>query len=73
VNRHGSLSRESMCAATDGAYTLSGIKWKGQIGDEGSVLSMNQAEPVEQTRVGNGFSIKRICGGVGTEVRVQRP
>lgn len=73
VNRNGSFSRKSICKATDGSYTLSGIKWKGQISDEGSVLSMNQVERVEQTLVGDGFSVKRICGGMGTEVRIQRP
>ncbi|HKQ36311.1 MAG TPA: hypothetical protein VJT11_13490 [Nitrospiraceae bacterium] len=73
VNRNGSFSRESKCTATDNSYTLSGIKWKGQIGEEGMVLSMSQAERVEQTLVGPGLNIKRICGGVSTQVRIQRP
>ena len=72
VNRNGSFSREGTCSAP--GFTLSGLKWKGQIGEEGTVLSLSMSELAEQTLVITGGStIKRICGGVSTEVRVQRP
>lgn len=69
VRRDGSVSRQGSCKATDDSYTLSDIKYVGQISLDDSELITNQVEPVEQTLSGNGFSIKRICGGVGTEVR----
>lgn len=72
VNPDGSFSRMGSCTGAGESYTLSGIKFVGQIGVKDSVLIISMVEPVEQTLVGNGFSFKRICGGVGTEVRIHR-
>ena len=72
VNRRDrSFIQKVSCTATDGSYTLTGIKFEGQIGQEGSVLTMSSAEPVVQTLVGNGFANKRICGAHVTSVRMR--
>ena len=70
--RNGSFTQEGSCTATDGSYTLTGIKFEGQIDPEGSVLTMSSAEPVVQTLVGNGFANKRICGSHVTSVRMRQ-
>jgi hypothetical protein len=67
-----SFIQKMSCTATDGSYTLTGIKFKGQIDPEGSVLTMSSAEPVIQTAVGNGFANKRICGAHVTSVRMHQ-
>lgn len=79
VKPNGSFIRKGTCRGTTtggqftgSPYTLSDIKWRGQIGDEGSVLTSIQVDPVEQ-RLSNGFLTKRICATHGTEVRIQRP
>ena len=70
--RNGSFTQEGSCTATDGSYTLTGIKLEGQIGPEGSVLTMSSAEPAVQTLLGNGFANKRICGAHVTSVRMHQ-
>jgi hypothetical protein len=70
--RDRSFIQKVSCTATDGSYTLTGIKFEGQIDPEGSVLTMSSAEPVVQTLVGNGFSNKRICGAHVTSVRMRQ-
>jgi len=75
VNRNGSISRESTCTGAGGSYKLSGIKWKGQIGVEGSVVDLSSAELVVQKLEVPAeyptFTQYRICGGLETEVRLQ--
>lgn len=71
VNRNGRFIQEGSCTATDGSYTLTGLKFEGQIGPEGSVLTLSSAEPVVQTLAGNGFITKRICGAHVTSVRMK--
>jgi len=70
VNRNGRFIQEGSCTATDGSYTLTGLKFEGQIGSESSVLTLSSVEPVVQTLVGNGFITKRICGTQVTSVRI---
>jgi hypothetical protein len=71
ANRNGRFTQEGSCTATDGSYTLTGLKFEGQIGPEGSVLTLSSAEPAVQTLVGNGFITKRICGSHVTSVRIK--
>ena len=77
VNRDFSFSREGTCLGTTTSgpfagspYTLSGLKWVGQIGIGGAVLISYQVEPVETT-LSNGFVSKRLAGAQGTEVRMR--
>ena len=75
VNRNGSIRRESTCTGAGGSYKLSGIRWKGQIGVEGSVVDLSSAELVvqklEAPAVSPTFTLYRICGGLEAEVRIQ--
>ena len=75
VNRNGSIRRESTCTGAGGSYKLSGIRWKGQIGVEGSVVDLSSAElVVQKLEVPAEFPTfiqYRICGGLETEVRIQ--
>ena len=76
VNRNGSIRRESTCTgAAGGSYKLSGIRWKGQIGVEGSVVDLSSAElgvqKVEVPAESPKFTLYRIYGGLETEVRIQ--
>ena len=75
VNRNGSIRRESICTGADGSYKLSGIRWKGQLGVEGSVVDLSSAELVVQKLEAPAeyptFTQYRICGGLETEVRIQ--
>ena len=71
ANRNGRFIQEGSCTATDGSYTLTGLKFEGQVGPEGSVLTLSSAEPVVQTLAGNGFITKRICGAHVTSVRIK--
>ena len=74
VNRNGSIRRESTCTGDGGSYKLSGIRWKGQIGVESSVVSLSSAELVVQKLEVPAehptFTQYRICGGLETEVRI---
>lgn len=77
VNLNGSFRRSGTCHGTTtggqfagSSYTLSGIRWTGQIGAAGSVLiTTSTSAPVVQTLT-NGFTLKRICALQGTEVRL---
>jgi len=77
VNRDGSFTQEGSCTATDGAYTVTGVKVVGQIGGGGSVLNLSQRiPPVVETLefFSNGIlvgSTKRLCGSAGTAVRIR--
>jgi len=75
VNRNGSIRREGTCTGDGGSYKLSGIRWKGQIGVEGSVVSLSSTELVVQKLEVPAeyptFTQYRICGGLETEVRIQ--
>ena len=75
VNGNGSIRRASTCTGAGGSYKLSGIRWKGQIGVEGSVVELSSAELVvqklEAPAVSPTFTLYRICGGLETEVRIQ--
>lgn len=71
VRRDGSFITHGSCAGTDGSYTITSLKFKGQISPDGSVWSDIAAEPVVQSLVLNdGFTIKRICGSLATAVRI---
>ena len=74
VNRNGSIRREGICTGEGGSYKLSGIRWKGQVGVEGSVVSLSSAELVVQKlevpAESPTFTQYRICGGLETEVRI---
>jgi hypothetical protein len=78
VARDGSFTQDGYCKGTGGggSYKLSGDKWKGQIALGGSVLIMNQVgtdvSTLESLTVPPTFSTQyRICGSVGTAVRLQ--
>ena len=75
ANRNGSIRRESTCTGADGSYKLSGIRWKGQLGVEGSVADLSSAELVVQKLEVPAeyptFTQYRICGGLETEARIQ--
>jgi hypothetical protein len=75
VARAGSFSQEGSCTGAGGSYKLSGDKWKGQIAVGGSVLIMNQVGTDVQTLVVPAVppqsTTYRICGSVGTSVRIQ--
>jgi len=72
VARDGSFSQTGSCTDAGGSYLLSGITERGQIGVGGSVLITNQiGTDVETLEVPPGNIIQyRICGGVGTAVRI---
>jgi len=80
VNRDGSFNhQEGVCTGlTTGGppgvhgttYSLTGAMFAGQVAVGGQVLIFNKVEPVQQT-LGNGFSVQRICGYIGTAVRVR--
>jgi hypothetical protein len=77
VARDGSFTQDGYCTGVGGggSYKLSGDKWKGQIALGGLVLTMNQVgtdvstlampavPPTKSTQY-------RICGSVGTSVRL---
>lgn len=74
VKPNGSFIRKGTFTATDGSFTLTGVKQVGQIDADGSVLNLSGAiPPVLETLSfpGGGFS-ERFCGTSGTEVRIQR-
>lgn len=77
VARDGSFTQEGYCTGTGGggSYKLSGDKWKGQIALGGSVLTMNQVgtdvSTLEIPAVSPTSTQYRICGSVGTSVRIQ--
>ncbi len=72
VARDGSFTQTSSCTDAGKTYLLSGIKEKGQIGAGGAVLVTNQVgTDVETLAVPPGNIIEyRLCGGVGTAVRI---
>ena len=76
VNGNGSIRRASTCTGAGGSYKLSGIRWKGQIGVEGSVVDLSSAELVVQKlevpAQSPTFTRYRICGGLETEVRIHQ-
>jgi hypothetical protein len=74
VARDGSFSYGGSCTATDGSYKLSNDTWKGQIALGGLVLLTNQVVTDVSTLefpAGGPISQYRICGSVGTLVRIQ--
>jgi len=80
VARDGSFSQTGSCSDASKSFLLSGIKWNGQIGVGGSVLTMNRVgTDVEKLEVpappappAPGFPLYSICGGVGTAVRIHQ-
>jgi hypothetical protein len=74
VARDGSFSQTGSCTGAGGSYKLSGIKYTGQIGVGGAVLSLSSAELVvqklEAPAVSPTFTLYRICGAVETGVRI---
>jgi hypothetical protein len=77
VARDGSFSQKGSCTGAGRSYFLSGIKERGQISVGGSVLITNWIGTDVQTLVVPAppavpeFTQYRICGGVGTAVRMQ--
>lgn len=58
-------------------YTLTGLMWKGQIGEGGAILREQMVVPVEQalTVFSGGspiFTTKRLCGGGNTQLRISK-
>jgi len=79
VNRDFSFSREGTCVGTTtggrfagSPYTLSGLKWVGQIGAGGLVLISYRVDPTMETTLSNGFFTKGIGAAQGTEVRMRK-
>ena len=77
VNRDGFFRVGGFCTDTTNsppAYKIAGIKYTGQIGASGAVLSTAQVEPnvvtLEQP-IGTPVA-KRICAGTGTELRIRQ-
>ena len=76
VARDGSFSQKGSCTGVGGSYFLSGIKERGQIGVGGSVLITNVIGTDVETLVAPAppavptFTQYRICGSVGTAVRI---
>jgi hypothetical protein len=76
VARDGSFSQTGSCTDAGKSFLLSGLKWNGQIGDEGEVLITNRVgTDVEKLEVPAPpalavFTRYSICGGVGTAVRI---
>jgi hypothetical protein len=74
VKPNGSFTREGTFTATDGSYTLTGVKQVGQINADDSVLNISGViPPVQETlSLTVGGSSERFCGTSGTEVRITR-
>lgn len=73
VKRNGSFTQEGTFTASDQSYTLTGAKMVGQIGADGSVLTLGAAIPaVKETLAfpGGGFT-ERSCAASGTAVRIR--
>jgi hypothetical protein len=76
VASDGSFSQTGSCKGVGGSYFLSGIKERGQIGVGGSVLITNVIGADVEKLVAPAppalpeFTQYRICGGVGTAVRI---
>lgn len=73
VKPNGSFTQAGTFIATDQSYTLTGAKIVGQIGADGSVLTLGAAIPaVKETLAfaGGGFS-ERFCAASGTAVRIR--
>jgi hypothetical protein len=73
VRRNGSFTREGTFTATDGSYTLTGVKQVGQIDADGSVLNLSGVIPpvLETLSFAGGGSSARKCGTSGTEVSIR--
>ena len=79
VKRDGSFTQEGASfTATDGSYRYTGAKVVGQISADGSVLILSEAiPPVVETLTfldSNGNPAggsKRLCGAMGTAVRIR--
>ncbi|MBH0186477.1 MAG: hypothetical protein HP477_13975 [Nitrospira sp.] len=72
VKRNGSFTQQGTFTATDGSFTVTGAKIVGQIGADGSVLTLGAAIPaVKETLAfaGGGFT-ERFCAASGTAVRI---
>ena len=74
VRPNGSFTREGTFTATDGSYTLTGVKSVGQIDEDASVLNLSGVIPpvLETLSFAGGGSSVRSCGTSGTEVRITR-
>ena len=74
VKRDGSFTQEGGFASNPvGSYTLTGVKWVGQIGDQGSVLIISGAIPPEPAIFeSGGVSSQRLSGFTATAVRIRR-
>ena len=73
VKPNGSFTQEGTFTAMDQSYTLTGAKMAGQIGADGSVLTLGAAIPaVKETLAfpGGGFT-ERFCAASGTAVRIR--
>lgn len=73
VKPNGSFTQEGTFTASDQSYTLTGAKIVGQIGTDGSVLTLGAAIPaVKETLAfpGGGFT-ERFCAASGTAVRIR--
>lgn len=68
----GSFTQTSSCTGVGKSYFLSGIKERGQIGVGGEVLITHQiGRDVETLEVPPGNIVEyRLCGGMGTAVRI---
>ena len=73
VKRDGSFTQEgSFKSNPEGTYTITGVKWVGQIGAEGSVLIISGTIPPEPSIfTSGGVSTERLGGSTATAVRIR--
>jgi hypothetical protein len=73
VKRNGSFTQQGTFTATDGSFTVTGAKIVGQIGADGSVLTLGAAIPAvkETLAFAGGGSTERFCAASGTAVRIR--
>ena len=73
VKPNGSFTQEGTFIATDQSYTLTGAKIVGQIGADGTVLTLGAPIPAvrETLTFAGGGSSERFCAASGTAVRIR--
>ena len=74
VKRDGSFTQEGTFTSNPvGSYTITGVKWVGQIGARGSILILSGAIPPEpQIFESGGVASERLSSFTATAVRIPR-
>ena len=72
VKRDGSFTQEgSFKSNPEGSYTVTGVKWVGQVGDGGSISILSGTIPVQPAIfTSGGISSERLGGFTATAVRI---